>query len=221
MAENSIPIERVIPALQRTLGEPQETNPKRASAKVVQRAISDPSQLEGKPVWKILIAYDTVAAGQRAMQLFSWLGRIHGEELDFRPQLWSFDLLADPNWRELAGADLMQADMILVAALGQSDLPAHMRTWLSACLTRRQGADAAIVALFGTEDDTDDPGSPRLKFLEGEAKAAGLQFFAPLPRSTTASAGEVYWRAPALTITPRPNDALGRAEVGQHWGIND
>jgi len=186
-----------------------------------EQSIAAGSQHESEDVWRIMIAYDALAAGQRAFQLFSRLDQEHVEGVHFQVQFWRFDLLSDPAWREFAAVDLTKADMIIIAASRKSDLPMHVQTWLSKCLAGRKTNDAAILALFGTEEEMDGAESPRLQFLQSIARAAGLAFFAPLQHEADATAPSVYWRAPTLTITHPASDALGRAPLGRHWGTND
>ncbi len=139
----------------------------------------------------VLIAYDDLAAAQRAMRLFARVGRgqiddLHSDDLLCHPQLWRFDLLADPDWRKCAAEDAERADLIVVAASSPSALPRAVRNWLSACLARKQGAQAAVVALLRTDAHTEAPDCPSLEFLQKAANEAGLEFFVAVRNSDAA-----------------------------------
>lgn len=61
-------------------------------------------------------------------------------------------------------------------------LTISVEDWIKSCLQRKRGSSAAVVALLGPEPDMDGQDSPRLQFLEGVARKAGLDFFAPKSR---------------------------------------
>ena len=127
----------------------------------------------------VLIAYDDVPAGQYALRTLGNADR-QFEEFDKRyPSLWQFDLLEDPDWRALATAEALQADLLVISASGRSDLPGGLKTWLGTCLEQKKGTPTAVVALLGLGEHSDPPDSPRIQFLKSAAAAAGLEFLAP------------------------------------------
>ena len=136
------------------------------------------AQEDSRP-FNVTIVYDQLAAGQRAMRLFSHLDREHKSEVSFQPFPWRFDFVADPKLGEFAAADALKADLIIISTTTRSDLPSVVQDWLLACLARMRGRNAAIVALSGTEEQMDQSDSPRLEFLRRAAKNAGLDFFTP------------------------------------------
>ncbi len=192
-------------------------------------------------VLNVLIAYDHIVAAQRAMRLFSRLGREQTKDFLCQPQPWRFDLLADPAWRRCATSDALRADLIVITTSEQAALPVTVQTWLMACLSRKEGAGTAVVALLGTEGAMNHPGSSGLRFLRSLAREAGLDFFAPQPKGME----------PPASINPQTEQELGgaRAMVGnarrlahrkvtevrppvmprlndrgvsyRHWGINE
>jgi hypothetical protein len=180
--------------------------------------LPDPRNGESDQVINIVIAYDTVAAGQRAVRLFSSLDRNQRGIGKFRPQPWRFDLLVDSDCCEFAAEDAMRADVIIVSASRGSDLPAALKTWLRTCLGRRRGTRIALVALMGTEEDMDGANSPRLEFLRNAASEFGFDFFAPLPAVTAGSAAIA--RQPEIPFVAPPQ-ASDQGTLYRHWGIND
>jgi hypothetical protein len=156
------------------------------------------------PTLNIVIAYDDVPAGQRAMHTLADLGRDFADEMDLGPQLWRFEYLEDPDWRALATVDALKADMLIISTTSKTELPAAVESWLTACLAQKHGTSAAIVALLGTVDNMDEPDSPRFQFLRRVAIEAGLDFFAPRPRkqdSLDSTLNSIHRRADTVTRT--------------------
>lgn len=131
---------------------------------------------------RVLIAYDDLDAGRRAMRVLANLGKGLDEATEFRTIPWPFDLLADLQWRDAAGSEAVDAEILMVATSGTNPLPTGVGRWFKDVIARKRGTKAAVVALFGPEEDPDGAGSSRLDEIQGAAQRAGLDFFAPTPR---------------------------------------
>ena len=148
----------------------------------------------------VVVAYDDLAAGKRAMRVLAEVARAVGDDLEFQPIPWSFNLLADRDWREVAASEMVKADMLIIATSGQRSLPSEVGRWTEAAIQQKRGRPAAVVALFGPEDNPDPAGSPRLEYIQRAAREAGLQFFAPTARSELIDTIEgIHRRADAIT----------------------
>ena len=147
--------------------------------------------------WHVVIAYDNVPAGQRAMHTLDNVGHAAGGTLKLCPLLWRFDILEDPGWRAEATIDTQRANLLIISTSSKGDLPAAVQEWVRSCLSQKQGHDAVVVALLGPADDTDAPDSPRVQFLRNAAEAAGLDFFAPTPHAARSPPAEASSRGPA------------------------
>lgn len=174
-------------------------------------SFSDGYEAEPHETLNVLIAYDDLAAAQRAMRLFARVGRgqtddLHTDDLLCQPQLWRFDLLADPDWRKCAASDALRADLIVVAASSPLALPRPVQSWLARCLARKQGAHAAVVALLRTDAHTRSPDSPGLQFLQSAATEAGLDFFVALRDSDASAQNATLEPAEAEVTRSIPND---------------
>lgn len=163
----------------------------------------------------VLIAYEDVAAGQRAMCLVDHLDQ-QGEGVRFQPQPWRFDLLVDPDWAQFAAGDALKADLLVISTSKQSGLPQAIQNWLTGCLARKRGTQAAVVALFEGEGHLDTDSSA-LQFVESAAKQAGLEFFAPLTARQYATP-EVRLGEVAVSAPPQ---AFNQVTPSSHWGINE
>lgn len=142
----------------------------------------DPDSTNTGSALRVVIAYNDLAAGKRAMRVMANLGKGLGEDIDFQPLPWSFDLLADMRWGEAAARDAVNADILIIATSSTRPFPPAVRRWAEAAISRKQGTAAAVVALFGTEQNPDGVGSSRLEAIQTAAQRAGLDFFAPAPR---------------------------------------
>ena len=154
-----------------------------------------------KRPFRVVIAYNDVDAGKRAMRVLSHLSESFGDEIAFHPLPWSFDLLMDVNWREVAASDAVDADILIVATDSPGALPPAVGRWAESAIDQKRGTHAAVVALFGPEENPDRTGSSRLDSIQTAAEQAGLDFFAPAPRHELDEAIERVRRR-AKMVTP-------------------
>lgn len=174
---------------------------------------------ETKPALQVVIAYDDVAAGKRAMHVLADLGMGMGDDLEFQPLPWAFDLLVDTKWREAAANHALKADILILAASNMRALPLEIQEWIETTLSRKRGTDSAVVALFGSEEN---PGSASaaLEAIRTAAQRAELAFFAPVARRDLDKAAlQIQQRADK--ITPLLEDLLRQPHPPPHWGINE
>jgi len=73
--------------------------------------------------FKIVIAYDGLTAAQRASGLRARLAAHFGPEFGIEDAAWNFALLAHPRLSEEAARQAVEADMIVIAANDDSELP--------------------------------------------------------------------------------------------------
>src|SRR5437773_5769851 len=104
---------------------------------------------ETKQALQVTIAYKDLAAGKRAMHTLAQLGRGLVDDIEFQPFPWSFDLLMDANWRDIAFRHAVQADILILATSDSVPVPTGVTQWMETILDRKQGTDWAVVALFG------------------------------------------------------------------------
>ena len=189
-------------------------------------------------VFNIMILYDELAAGQRAMELFTCLADEHADQIEFQPQIWRFDLVSDPDWRPFLDHEAMSADLFIISTTSPDDLPAGVRTWLSLCLPAKRGAGAAVVAMLGQDGAMDLPSSPRLTFLKNLAEEAGLEFFTPISRAnphrrsitritpvwseaTEPSVRRITTLSSERSQLPRAMPPFNKIAPNWYWGINE
>ncbi|HTI69637.1 MAG TPA: hypothetical protein VMF06_06710 [Candidatus Limnocylindria bacterium] len=166
-------------------------------------------QLTSQPpmTTQVVIVYRDIAAGRRAVGLLSNLIRgphEQADELALRVQFWRFDLLENPELRLIATAEVVAAEIIVVADESQLELGSDLERWLERCFLDREGQDTAVVALLGPPESRDGPDSARLQSVQSSARKAGLHFFAPLPKNKDCTASQIeriHQRAEAFTPT--------------------
>ena len=73
-------------------------------------------------VFNVVVAYDNLRAGQRAMRtLTSLVDQFRGTRVEMRPQLWRFDLLDEPQCFRAALHDAIRADMLIVSTTSNNE----------------------------------------------------------------------------------------------------
>ncbi len=155
------------------------------------KATADDACSRGGPIRNgcpliVAILYEGVPAGQHAIQLVCHLCYSRGVKFEFPLKTWSFELLCDPEWREVAAADAVQAQLLVVASHNPNPLPRFFQNWLKACLKRKRGTAAGMMALISSSRGMDKAGSPRLQWLQTAARQASMDFFAPTPGDESA-----------------------------------
>jgi CheY-like chemotaxis protein len=146
--------------------------------------------------WLVVVAYDDVRAGRRAMIALDDVAHELGGKRRLHPQLWRFDLLEDPDWRAAATTEAAQAGLLVISASTKAALPAAVRHWVQGWLGQSRGTAAALAVLLGPVDDPDAWDSPRVQFLSNAAAAAGLGFFAPTPHPVSPPPAEAPLATP-------------------------
>jgi hypothetical protein len=148
-------------------------------------------------VLNIVIVYKDPAAAVRAMHaLDGSAGQFEGT-IEFHRQLWRFDFLGEPRWRSQAMMDVLKADLLLISAGSEGDLPDWFQTWLCDCLSQMRDTTGAVVALLKDVERPDAPAVGRLLSLREAAREAGWDFISSPPVNE-----------PAVTHPPAERDLL-------------
>lgn len=180
----------------------------------------DTDSMDAKQALRVVIAYRDLPAGKRAMHVMSGLGKGLGDEIEFQPVPWSFELLADRDWSEVATRDAINADILIVATSSANALPPAVARWVESTINQKQGTAAAVIALFGSEANPDEVDTSRVDAIQTAARQAGLDFFAPPARH---GFEQTKARIPQGTgmVTPLLDEILQHHYPVPHWGINE
>src|SRR5262249_35038678 len=154
------------------------------------------------------------------MHTLAQLGRGLVDDIEFQPFPWSFDLLMDENWRDIAFRHAVQADILILATSDSAPVPTGVSQWMESILDRKQGTDCAVVALFGTDLRPAQDASSEIQALRLATHQAGLPFFAPVVRGELAET-LFHLQDRAERLTPLLDEVLRRTHPPTHWGINE
>ncbi len=176
------------------------------------------SDRESNPALNVVIAYEDLETGKRAIKTYEHMVAQLGEECLFANQMWKFDVLAVPKLKEIAAKDATTAEIIIVSTHGRRELPAAVKGWLELALSCKTES-TALVGLF----DGDATESPVRTYLADLAKRADIEFFCQ-PGIWPGSANT---RSTSTLATPNNKSFAFLANVTQdapafsHWGINE
>ena len=83
-----------------------------------------------KQALQVVIAYNDLAAGKRAMHVLVGMGKGLADHIEFRPFPWSFELVTDADWRDVVASDAVKADILILATSDTNPLPAEVMRWV-------------------------------------------------------------------------------------------
>lgn len=132
---------------------------------------------ESKPIFRLVLIYEDMASGKRAMRTCQALIDKIGEEFEFRNSLWSFDVLQLSKTQSEAAHEAAAADMIMIAARGTEPLPEFVSRWIENWAGQKRSRRGALVALIETGEHFVRGTSPVHSYLRGIAENAPLDFF--------------------------------------------
>jgi hypothetical protein len=140
-------------------------------------------QFEADVAFKSVIVYDGIAAGKRAVRILAEAVKGGDAEEDFFPRLWSFSLIADQMWAEMAAKEAIDADVVVISA--DEPLSKSVLAWVETVIEEKRGVEGAIVISrnHASETKADDPA---WETIEQAALRASLAFFDSWP------SGQIY-----------------------------
>lgn len=177
-----------------------------------------PAETESRTTFNVVIAYEDLETGKHAKKTYDFLQEHLGHEFEFSNQMWKFDVLSVPKLREMAAKDAVTADIIIVAAHGQSDLPKEVKAWIELWMPEKLQA-IALVGLFDREECFDNPAR---SYLAGIADRASLEFFSQpgsLPRNDESISEIGAWEKSKTFSVLAGMEQMDRNV--SHWGINE
>ncbi len=178
-----------------------------------------PSDRDFNSALNVVIAYEDLETGKRAMKTYEYMVQQLGEDCLFANQMWKFDVLAVPKLKDIAAKDAAAAEIIIISAHGGRDLPAEVKSWIEMWLGYKTEA-SALVALF----DGDTEFNPARAYLEDIASRAQIEFFC----QPSIRLGSAQTRSTTTLAHPRSEKTFAflttaTQEVPSfpHWGINE
>jgi hypothetical protein len=177
------------------------------------------SDTEVSNALNVVIAYEDLETGKRAIKTYDYLVEHLGDQCLFANQMWKFDVLAVSKLREIAAKDAAVADIIIIAAHEGTPLPPEVKAWVELWVSYRTRA-SALVGLFGSESID----NPVRDYLAGVAKRAKIEFFCQPgiwpgrmnthdPMDLASSRNDKTFSVLANVMKEEP--------AISHWGINE
>ena len=174
------------------------------------------SDKEVNSAMNVVIAYEDLETGKRAIKTYEYMVEQLGDECLFSNQMWKFDVLMVPKLKEIAAKDAAAADIIIVSAHEGKPLPTEVKGWMETWLSYKSQA-SAIVGLFGNESVN----NPVRNYLAEVAQRAKIEFFCQpgiwpgTTRTTSTRAWERNDKSYAFLNRAPETPAVS------HWGINE
>jgi hypothetical protein len=176
---------------------------------------------EARPLFQVLVVYEDFAAGRRANDTCSFLLAQLGGEFELRSELWKFEVLRDPEHADMAAAEALEADAIIVATHGTKPLPAEVTSWIDRWLPLREGRTGALIALLGGGPNPQQVLPPAYGYLEKVAKAANMDFLPHVLAFTDEDVPSFDIPLPSEVSPARWDELMQRPGPERHWGINE
>jgi hypothetical protein len=182
----------------------------------------DFSQPESKVAFNVAIIYEEIELGKLAKRTCDFLVDSIGLGCGFTHQIWKFDALSIPVFREVATQDAAGTD-IVVLACQTGNLPSPVLSWLQTWL-ERAASPLALVALF-------DPGANNPQTLAARAslsslaERSGVEFFTPGSEELDDHLPARDYPSPSRSERPdrdrAPYIVHDDYRGVTHWGINE
>jgi hypothetical protein len=174
------------------------------------------SDKEGNSALNVVIAYEDLETGKRAIKTYEYLVGQLSDECLFSNQMWKFDVLSVPKLKEIAAKDAAAADLIIISAHEGKSLPSEVKAWMEVWLSYKSQA-SALVGLFGNESVN----NPVRNYLAEVARRAKIEFFCqpgiwPGTNHNSATRAEERNGKSYAFLNRAPD-----APAVSHWGINE
>ena len=167
------------------------------------------------PVLKVVIGYEDVSSGHRAMSLYRRVLEAQVAPAEFK--IWKFEPLGMPELFERAVVDAVEADLLVVSICGNRPIPIEGVRWLEASCRRRGDHGGAIIFVAADENQQHPARCLAAEFLRKTARMGGLDYFGP-PTCTpnTFSRGDL-----SGFHSSQVADAVVHATQYERWGLNE
>lgn len=184
---------------------------------------SEVANPETPPPMRVVIVYEDVDCGLRAMQLYERLTREYEREFSFQLDLWRWEILGMPAIGDLAAYAAAAADMVLMSITGRTELSPVIKSWVENWIPRKTESDGALVLLLDKPNDHSAYQASTVSYLRSAASGANVKFMvhsAQYPTLGPNSLGQQFGSKSTKSKSPL-SQALAKGEAYPHWGLND
>ena len=127
--------------------------------------------LPGQSRFTVVILYDQLEAGRRAMERLERVRKCAGEELEMATALWRLDVVPEGTTATNAIADIKAADLLLLALEREEEPGPSVRRQLQGFIRQMRPQESALAILTG---DGLAKAQSRYAFALATAQAAGV-----------------------------------------------
>lgn len=182
------------------------------------------SERQSRPTFNILMVYDHMTMGTRAMSVCRSALKDFGSDYEFAQTLWRLDLLSLPSISATAAEQVAKADMIIVSCLDLPHVTAALEDWISNRWPDRTGSPrGALVALLGKFGGEQEVRPETRSFLQRAADTANLDLFLQ-PVQAEEDVSDVTVEELSLRAQTRTSileDFLLHTSPAPRWGLNE
>jgi hypothetical protein len=177
---------------------------------------------EAEKPFHVVIAYDAPRAAQEAVQAVT-RAMAHAGVFGVHKDLWRFDLMDLPAVREEASVSAATANLVVLVARGDAELPPSIKSWLQNWATDSAGEDSALLALFHGNKRSAAVNILDRQFLEMTARQACHDFFTHELQDVASLPG-CDLETPAwvpLNFSAAPGEDPNAGRQYRDWGLNE
>src|SRR6266496_5988323 len=102
-------------------------------------------------VYEPWMAYETLGIAVRPYEVSERLAGVLRSRCETDCDLWTFELLRQPRLRGWTATQAASADMIIIAARADKELPDYVKTWIESWLPQKREGLATLVGILGEE----------------------------------------------------------------------
>jgi hypothetical protein len=170
-----------------------------------------------------VLVYEDFVTGLRARSVFEQCAAHFGAGNRTRVSLWRFDMLELAPLRQQAAREAAGAELVVLSAHGDAELPAGLRSWFLEWLGTIPGQPWALIVSLDRGAGTRESAGRLLGFLGPLAQRANMDFFFYSTQALSVRSELESMRAGhrSLRGSDGPCEALVEHDPPPHWGINE
>lgn len=189
-----------------------------------QNARTEPKARCAEPSFKVVFFYEDFDAAVRCRKAFDSIARKFGRGRPVEASSWSFSMMGSEDFNAAILLDSSAADVIVVAAHGDRELPPRIATWLEICVSGRGKPAPLLFALHAEGLEADGEAAPLFASLECIASRQGARAM-----SVDDLQQQAEHSLPIAMLPRRTAGAGGMLDPGTYpttgahrwWGINE
>jgi hypothetical protein len=136
-----------------------------------------------KATWSVVMVYEDNEAREAALAFCDRLVERFWKQFGFDTSWWSFEMLQEADGARTAARHSAEADLIVVAARPEGEMPAHIQSWIESWLDHRCDREGALVGLLGQGPAQSGAAAGRDLYLRQVAHRGGLDYLTKVPQS--------------------------------------